>query len=219
MKGHWHDHVDIYCERTAEGLLNEPVNFFTNFAFIIGAYFAYRIWRREIPNDKPMLALVITLGLVGVGSFLFHSFANVWSMFADVFFIYVYIVLAVCMFGRRVVGAGYLATLGLLGAFIALVGIFKVTFPPETLNGSIEYAPAFVLLLAFGAWVTKKSGKFLNEFVIAGLLLCASLFFRSIDLHVCEYDPLGISTHFMWHVLNGTLLFFIIKGIIKYRVK
>ena len=32
-------YIDIYCERTAVGLLNEPLNFFSNFAFIFAGFF------------------------------------------------------------------------------------------------------------------------------------------------------------------------------------
>lgn len=41
------DFIDIYCERTAQGFWNEPLNALTNAAFLIAAYCAYRLARRE----------------------------------------------------------------------------------------------------------------------------------------------------------------------------
>lgn len=32
-----------------------------------------------------------------------------------------------------------------------------------------------------------------------------SLFFRTIDMAVCESIPIG--THFLWHLLNGVLVY------------
>ena len=34
-------HMDAYCERTAPGLLNEPLNAITNSSFLIAAWFAW----------------------------------------------------------------------------------------------------------------------------------------------------------------------------------
>ena len=66
----------------------------TNAAFLIAALWA---WQRP---DLPVMARVLTviLALIGIGSFLFHTFAQTWASLADVLpilmFILVYIYVA-----------------------------------------------------------------------------------------------------------------------------
>jgi len=43
-------------------------------------------------------------------------------------------------------------------------------------------------------------------------LFCAAITFRSIDWLVCDYIPFG--THFLWHLLNGGLLYVAMRSLI-----
>ena len=44
---------------------------------------------------------------------------------------------------------------------------------------------------------------------VAGALLILSLTFRSLDAPLCARWPIG--THFVWHILNGILLGWLIE--------
>ena len=87
-----------YCERGDPGFWAEPVNALTNAAFPIAAGLAARRAR----GDGAVLALAAVTVVVGIGSFLFHTLANRWSMLADVIpiavFIYGYFALAMARF-------------------------------------------------------------------------------------------------------------------------
>ena len=68
----WLAAVDGYCERLGPGLWAEPVNAVTNAAFLVAA--AVMWWR--CAGLWWSRALCAVLAAIGVGSGLFHTFAN-----------------------------------------------------------------------------------------------------------------------------------------------
>ena len=69
--------IDLYCERTDASFWSEPLNALTNLAFLVAAILIARWARRErgrLSWDAAVLAALAAL--VGVGSFLFHTFAT-----------------------------------------------------------------------------------------------------------------------------------------------
>mgnify|MGYP006899138841 CR=1 FL=1 len=75
--------------------------------------------RADVRGDPPALALAILTGIVGIGSFLFHTLAVHWSMLADVIpialFIHGYFLLAL----RRFLGLGWPGAVAATLAFLA----------------------------------------------------------------------------------------------------
>ncbi len=63
--------IDAYCERLGPGFWAEPVNALTNAAFVLAAILMWRRW----PEEPLCRALSLVLGVIGVGSFLFHTVA------------------------------------------------------------------------------------------------------------------------------------------------
>ena len=63
--------VDHYCERTGSALDAEPVNALTNAAFLVGAYIAWRLRSNHSRTDQDglIVALILSMGVVGLGSF------------------------------------------------------------------------------------------------------------------------------------------------------
>ncbi|CAO4164939.1 Ceramidase domain-containing protein [Methylorubrum populi] len=208
MDASWFEPVRAYCERTDAGFWAEPVNALTNAAFLLAAGFAVRRAR----GDGPVLALAAVVFVVGLGSFLFHTLANRWSMLADVIpiavFIYGYFALAMIRFfglGPLVATAVTLAfaafNLGLTPALDALSGRSVAGLT----NGSIDYVPAILALLGVGlALLPRAPGIARSVLVTAGIFL-VSLAFRTVDVASCGSLPLG--THFLWHVLNAVVLY------------
>lgn len=153
----WTAPIDAYCERTDPSLWSEPVNAISNFAFLIAAGLAWRSWRRGGATDLPALILIALTAAVGIGSFLFHTFANRWSVMADVLpiaaFIYTYFFIAM----RRFLSLGLPAALGVTLAFatfnVGFTSLWRMAFGPEAVaatNGSLGYVPAALALLAVG---------------------------------------------------------------------
>jgi hypothetical protein len=111
------DPIDAYCERLGPGLWAEPVNALTNLAFILAAVAAASRLGRPAP---PLgLALAVILGAIGVGSGLFHTFANPLTALLDVGAIAAFVLVYIYAVNRHVLGwPAMAAALGLL-AFVA----------------------------------------------------------------------------------------------------
>lgn len=162
----WRSHVDNYCERVDASFWSEPVNAVTNGAFLVAALVAYLIWRRAGRDDWPALLLIGVVAVIGIGSFLFHTFANRWSLLADVLpitvFIYGYFLLAMRRFAGLGLVAAVLATLAFLGFNAGFVSAWTGLFgrgPIATANGSIGYFPAALAILGVGALLKLKAGR------------------------------------------------------------
>jgi hypothetical protein len=160
----WTAAIDIYCERTSPGFWAEPVNAWSNLGFPVAAFWAaMAAWRRGGTTNE-YWTIVVLGALVGVGSFLFHTFANVWAEYADTIPIWTFVAAAVAVAARRIAGLrpGPGVIIGLVAAVLFIVLFVTATDPEpaavsraDPLNGSGQYAPALVLLgiLAGFAWV------------------------------------------------------------------
>lgn len=205
----WTTPIDAYCERTDQSYWSEPINAVSNLAFVVAALAAIWIWRQRGSRDMPAAVLTIVVFVVGVGSFLFHTHANRWSLLADVIpimaFIYGYFFVAM----RRMVGLGLVATIGVLVAYFALSAGFGMLLPPGFLNGSGSYLPALAALVAVAAVLQAQGHPAASGLFAAAGIFAVSLTFRTIDHAVCDVLPIG--THFLWHIFNGLLLFTLLR--------
>ncbi|GIR38723.1 MAG: hypothetical protein CM15mP50_2340 [Rhodobacterales bacterium] len=78
--------IDLYCERQNILFWSEPINALTNFFFIVfGLYLFFKTF-----NDKFSRVLSIELVIIGVFSFLFHTFANLLTAIMDTFSILIF---------------------------------------------------------------------------------------------------------------------------------
>lgn len=206
-------HIDIYCERMDASLWAEPLNALTNLAFLIAAFSAFRFWRAKGSGEKDILLLILVLGSVGIGSFLFHTFAQPWSLLADVLPIAVFIHLAIFSASIRVFGARWWWAIIYTIAFANLSYYWETNVPAELLNGSVTYLPALFALITMSILAKTKGLQAAIPFFTATILLISSLTFRSLDMAACDITA-GIGTHFMWHILNGLLMFKVIKALL-----
>lgn len=210
--------IDIYCERIDPGFWAEPVNALSNVAFIIAALWAWRLALRSGAGDGAINVLLVMTALVGVGSFLFHTFGTVWAALADVVPIgllalsYLYVALRrffALSAGRAIAGtAGFAVAVGIFVGGVASAG--PSTIP--SFNGSLFYAPFFVALLVLAGVLGKQRHTAWSPIAAASALFALSLFFRSVDMSTCTAIPLG--THFLWHVLNGVVLALLLKAVV-----
>ncbi len=207
----WTRYIDSYCERVAPGFWDEPLNALSNGAFLLAAAAAmiYIRGHDTAGRDRPLWALATLVAIIGVGSFLFHTFATFWAMLADVIPISIFIYCYLGYAFRRYLGAGWVVTLGVLAVFI--VGSFTLdnAVPAHVLNGSVGYLPALGALFAIGGLAAAKHHPAGRMMIVAGGIFVVSLVFRSIDNEVCTSLPIG--THFIWHCLNATLLYMLLR--------
>lgn len=205
------DYIDIYCERLEPGLWAEPINAVTNAAFIIAAFMAYMLAKREGAVNARSLTLIALMCAIGIGSTLFHTFATKLTQLSDVLPILFYQIAFIWFYALYVIRLGAMKTSGLFIVFMILTVMSEMA-PAHILNGSLSYAPSILFLLGFGVWHFKTQQREPYILVLAGAVFTLSLVFRSVDMAVC--DTLEIGTHFLWHCLNGCVLYLASRGFI-----
>jgi hypothetical protein len=207
----WAEVVDGYCERLGPGFWAEPLNAVTNAAFLIAALL---FWRRTagVPVAR---GLAVILCVIGVGSFLFHTFATRWAGLADIVPIAVFILTYVWAANRHFLGWPWWgAALG-AAAFVPYAMVVTPVFAALPFFGISSFYWSVPLLIGVYALLLRHR---LPQ-VAAGLgqgaaILCASLVARSLDEPLCSALPLG--THFLWHVLNALMLAHMILVLVRH---
>ena len=207
---------DIYCERTGPEFWSEPVNAFTNISFILSSVFLsiYLLRKKPSSGDLVNWVFIILIFLIGLGSWSFHTLANLFSLLSDVIPIGIFIILYTWFAFQRLLFINwYFPYIAVLGVLIASA---LLSFVP--LYGSQSYLGALVFLFVFGIYCKKfKNLKFSTNLIFASFILLISILFRTIDMHICGYFFLG--SHFIWHILNSILLFIVTKVMIDYGAK
>lgn len=198
--------LDGYCERIDPSFWAEPVNAITNAAFLLAAIF---MWHRS--RGVPMArALSAVLFAIGVGSFLFHTYAQTWAAIADVAPIAIYVLLYIFLATRDFWNQNTLISLGALVLFFPYA---YVTVPMFELlpvfHVSAGYGPVPLLILIYAFGLRNRAPETARGLAIGAVIILLSLTFRSIDMPFCESLPMG--THFMWHILNGIALGWMIE--------
>jgi len=222
--GYAHPHIGavsgVYCERAGEpGLWVEPLNLVTNLAFLLGAAAALRVFLRQSNidprRDLDLLALILVFFAIGIGSSLWHSFASRWAELLDVIPILIFIHGFLLLHLLRVLRLSAVAVVVALLVYEAVNLVVAWNVPPELFNGALYYAPTWAFLLLLGLDLRRRGDTLARAYLAGWLLLTGSLFFRALDQYVCEALPIG--THFLWHLLNGLLLYLLLSALVRQR--
>ncbi len=213
----WTRQLDGYCERLGPEFWAEPVNAVTNLAFIVAAVVGWRAFRRRGGDDLAVAWLVVVVTAVGIGSFLFHTVATVWAALADVLPITIFILSYLALVLRRGFALPWWAALGLTVVFLPVSTAVEAgvgALAGDALGGSEGYLPALAALVVCGAWLAGRDHALGRALLVAAGLFAVSLTFRTLDMPLCPVFPLG--THFLWHLLNGLLLGWLILALVRH---
>ena len=192
----WTAQVDGYCERVDFTFWAEPINAVTNAAFIIAALL---VAPRAVGIGR---LLTLLLFLIGVGSFLFHTFATRWAGMADTLPILLFILVYLFAVHRDLIGLRwYWALLATVGFFPFAAVVVPLLMQVPFFEVSAPYWTVPILLIVYGAIM---GGATRRGFWIGAGILALSLTFRSVDETLCDAIPFG--THFLWHILNAVML-------------
>lgn len=205
-------YVDIYCERTASGFWNEPLNAITNAAFLIAAWMLYRHYKKRGYRDYETAALIFLIALVGTDSFLFHTFAIRLTLLADIIPITLFVFYYLSVTLRRFFNFHPVISLASAVALVMLMMSMSGVPEPYRFNGSVPYFPCLAAILLLSWPIKDTAAKKL--LLLAAACFALSLTFRSIDQMLCPVLPFG--THFLWHVLNGIVLYWLTKAVLVF---
>lgn len=203
MKSVLWEPLDLYCERTDAGLMSEPLNFASNFAFYLAAARIVHL-RRSLrsPLHRGELKILAWLAmLVGTGSAFFHSWATRLSQIADVVPIAIFVAASLFFYVRNLYreGVALRAPLMIAGLSLTLpVALAKLLGFADALAKGESYlgiAPTLIVFALYERIPERRS----RLFLAAALFVCAFTF-RTLDMYICDIFPSG--SHFMWHVLT-----------------
>ncbi|MCC6008548.1 MAG: ceramidase domain-containing protein [Rhodobacteraceae bacterium] len=210
------EQVIAYCERVDFAFWGEPLNALTNLAFFVAA--AVMGWRLRGSGLVIGWLLVLVLVAIGTGSFLWHTFATRWAGLSDVLPILVFILIYIFAASRDFLGVAW------WGSALAVVLFFPYAFlvagglsrliPGIGANGA--YASVALLIALYALWLRGRAPGTARGLGIGAAILVVSLGFRALDSALCDVVPVG--THFMWHILNGLMLGWMIEVYRRHRL-
>lgn len=196
----WHSHIDAYCERIDPGFWSEPINALTNLAFLAAALW---VWPRVagLPLARALAAILFAIGM---GSFLFHTFATPWAALMDVVPIGAFILLYLFAVHRDVIGLGFWPALGATALFIPFAAITVPLLGMLPFFGISAFYWTVPILLVIYALALHRTPQITRGFLTGAGLLALSISARSVDETLCNFIPFG--THFLWHIFNAVML-------------
>lgn len=227
--------IFLYCERGQDpSFWAEPLNAATNAAFMIAAVAAAREHlaappERRAPAVAPLVALTL---VIGVGSFLFHTYATRWASLADQIPIAVFMLAYFAFLLRRFLALNWLAVAMGLAAFYASLryaGGIQCSYGellPVTaragarcMNGTVAYSPALLALLGSTVVLAALRHPAWRLLGLASGVFLVSMTLRTLDIELCELTRIAgrvCGTHFMWHILNGLTLYILLRAAVRY---
>jgi Ceramidase len=214
-----------YCERGRDpSFWAEPLNAVSNGAFVIAGFAALVLLARQ-PKDQrgwPEAFFALQMIVIGIGSFLFHTYATAWAAAADVVPIGIFMLTFFAYALRQFPKMNWIAVAIALGVFaLSLKLASELSCSAELLpvtaaagrpclNGSLAYVPAFAAMLLIGVALKTLGHPAANRVLTAGVVFAVSLTARTLDFEVCAATAmLGAvrGTHMLWHILNAVTLY------------
>jgi hypothetical protein len=196
------DYVDGYCERLGPGLWGEPLNSLSNVAYLVAAVLVWRL----AAGDRVGRLLAGLIGLVFAGSAVFHLLATRWAAVGDSAGILVFVLVYAVLFARVFFGRRW--------AWLAAPAFVALTVATALLGGGL-YLSALIGLGIFAALLALERDAYWTHFAVAGAVFALSLSLRTVDRDVCDFVPVG--THFLWHLLNGLVLYLVSRTVLLKR--
>ena len=182
------------------------MNAITNAAFLIASLLVFREIRKHAQISRGTQALPWMLSIVAIGSALYHTIRNPYTVVIDAIPLYAFILWAIFLLLRQGLRSERLAAIIVTG-FVAIEILLSATVPREFLNGSIRHVFALVFSGFVVLIIVRRFGKVAWRAVPVLVFYALAVICRTIDPLVCSHFPIG--THFLWHLFGGTASFFV----------
>lgn len=207
------DLLDLYRERDGDASFwAEPFNAITNASFLIAAIASLRFAVRKEAASIFTLVLICVVATIGCGSFFFHTVPNHVTMWLDIGPIALFQICFLWLFTRKMLEFPTWAAAAVVGGVVGTS--FALMQFHDTLNGSLFYCPPLLALLGFGATWMERSKDEPYLLFSAGCTFALAIAARSMDWSV----PWSIGTHFVWHSLNGVVIYLLLRTWIVFTV-
>ncbi|ALG08055.1 ceramidase domain-containing protein [Kibdelosporangium phytohabitans] len=214
------DYVDNYCERTDGSFWSEPLNAVSNVSFLIASVAAWLVVRRTAraagAPAAELYALPALIFVIFFGSSAFHTTATRWGLALDsgsiaVFMVY-FIVLWARLYWDLPWSRAWIAAPIFL-AFTALISLLPIGMPGTYLAAVLGLVVLAGLLL-FSRHEDRKTHW--PWYLGTALVFAVSLTSRTLDQPLCDEMPIG--THYIWHTLNGVVLYLVTHAaVVRWR--
>jgi len=201
--------LDFYCERTSSEFWAEPLNALSNAAFIVAAVLLFLVLKKNKIKNHAIWFSVALIFLIGIGSFLFHTFADELTYYFDVVPIFVFQVFILSETLKTVFQYNIKTRLMQISIFVVTTLILSSKNYLHILNGSLGYIPSITFLVYLSQQSFKKNMMMQKYFLIATIVFAISLCFRSFDMPLCSFNPHGL--HMLWHTLNSVVLYLLVN--------
>lgn len=234
----WAEQIFNYCERGLDpSFWAEPVNAVSNGAFLLAAAAGAIALSSATAKDlRPSAGeagaiwlLIVIVAVIGIGSFLFHTYATRWAMVADVAPITAFMVAYLAYALRMFVGLPWPA-IGLALVVFLYIGsvassltcadhqaVGATVGAEPCLNGSLGYAPALASLLIVGTISFRRDRRAGRRLLLAAGVFLVSMALRTVDQDICDMTRLfgqSRGTHALWHLLNALTLYLLLMAAI-----
>ena len=204
------------CERGGLGMMAEPLNVISSIAFMFVSVGIYRYYHGHEDLERKWIwdihALTFLTFIIGMNSVIFHTYPTPLTEMMDTIPIVMFIIL---YFWSVLFRIGRCTPFQAVVCFVAFVGFSHILVAqfPHSLNDSIGYLSSMIALIVIAVHLHLKARPSSQHFMLAAIVGVCSLFCRAIDRDICPQFPFG--THFFWHILNATLLYLLLKQIIR----
>ncbi len=203
--------IGHYCGRFDPGFFGEPLNSYTNLGFVLGALYAWRVWRSNGSGGYWSAALFALAASIGVGSFIFHSVPTPETLTGDLVPIQIFGLAFLAFVALKYLRLPRLATVVLLVVFFLARQFWISVAPPGALGGGITHVPTLFLLAASTFFVHRTGAPLWRYMAVATAVYVAALLVRSWDLAVCSAFPWGL--HWAWHLLTALTATLLVYGL------
>jgi len=206
-----------YCERLGNSIFSEPINLFSNLAFLFSAYLIFKLFKKHKKVDAEYWILFWLVISIGLGSALWHSFRTPLAHAFDAIPIYLFLLTYLYLFLKNLLDSKGKSVVIVITYLFLQIGV-SILFP-EVFNGSIRHIVNALFFVALSLWIYIKAKGLNLNFILALLAYMLGIVFRTTDNKICIIFPVG--THFLWHILTALASYFAIKALteLKRRVK
>ena len=203
----------VYCEQPYFSGFFEPLNTITNLLFVLAGILLIIQQKKINKLDFKAIYLSVLLMIIGIGSFLWHFYRTDFTLLIDSIPIGIFILSYLYFYLTKIISN---ISLNIILYIFFYLYIIILSYILKNLNntlifgnGGLGYIVAISYFLLLQIYNYFNYRKIIKNSAFISFIFLISIFFRQIDLIVC--NKIGIGTHFIWHILNSIVLYLFVR--------